>query len=317
MPYTASIDRRNPGCFLFLVDQSASMDKALAGQPGQRKMDAAADAVNRVLDNLSQRCSQGIEIRDYFDIGILGYGHKVETGYDETQDYFFLDENEVQYLADKRDNSWKTGPFYDEVIISAFPGTTPEWPFLPVSQVVEAAEVEDRQVRESDGAGGAVEVTRKVPVWLRPHAGWRTPMCEALTYAAQSVEQWIARHPDSFPPIVINISDGEATDGDPEPLAKSLMNLRTNDGNALMFNCHLSENSARPVQYPGNEMSLQDKFARQMFRISSVMPPGSRDQATLLGIPVSENSRCYVFNADMVSLVQFLDIGTRGPTNLH
>ena len=42
MPYTASIDRRNPACFLFLVDQSVSMMRTLAGQTGQRKMDAAA-----------------------------------------------------------------------------------------------------------------------------------------------------------------------------------------------------------------------------------------------------------------------------------
>ena len=175
----------------------------------------------------------------------------------------------------------------------------------------------ERQVRESDGVGGVVEALRRAPVWLHPHAGWQTPMRQALTYAAHTVEQWIARHPDSFPPVIINMSDGEATDGDPEPAAQRIMNLQTNDGNSLMFNCHLSENSAMPFQYPDRENSLRDRYARQMFRMSSVMPQGSRDHAALLGIPVSVESRCYVFNADMVSLAQFLDIGTRGPANLH
>ena len=95
MPYSASIDRTNPGCFLFLVDQSSSMNRPLAGQHGQLKMDAAADAVNQVLDNLAQRCSRGMEIRDYFDVGILGYGHAREVPYDETRDYFHWDKNEI------------------------------------------------------------------------------------------------------------------------------------------------------------------------------------------------------------------------------
>ena len=34
MSYTAEISRINPGCFLFLVDQSGSMSGALGGQPG-------------------------------------------------------------------------------------------------------------------------------------------------------------------------------------------------------------------------------------------------------------------------------------------
>ena len=34
MPYSADISRTNPGCFVFLVDQSGSMSEALGGQPG-------------------------------------------------------------------------------------------------------------------------------------------------------------------------------------------------------------------------------------------------------------------------------------------
>ena len=317
MPYTASIDRRNPGCFLFLVDQSDSMSGALAGQPGQRKMDAAADAVNRVVDSIAQRCSQGVEVRDYFDVGILGYGHAREAEYDANRQYFALGQNESASPVDMRERSSESARIYEEIVFSALPGTEPDRPFLPLGRVVDVAEMEERQVREIDGAGGAVEVDRTMPVWLRPHSGLQTPMCAALSHASRAVEQWIAGHPDSFPPVVINISDGEATDGNPEELAQMLMSLRTSDGNVLLFNCHLSQNSASPIQYPDSEVTLSGEYARQMFRMSSVMPPGARAQAAQLGIPVSEVSRCCVFNADLVSLVQFLDIGTRGPVDLH
>ena len=68
-----------------------------------------------------------------------------------------------------------------------------------------------------------------------------TPMCEALKYASDALSSWVTQYPDSFPPIVINVSDGNATDGDPVPLAHQIMNLNTSDGNALVFNIHLSE----------------------------------------------------------------------------
>ena len=80
MPYTADISRANPACFLFLIDQSGSMELALAGQPGFRKMDQAATALNGILNALSLRCSQGMEVRDYFHIGVIGYStHTIFT----------------------------------------------------------------------------------------------------------------------------------------------------------------------------------------------------------------------------------------------
>ena len=286
MPYTADISRANPACFLFLIDQSGSMTQVLAGQPGQpRKMDAAADAINRVLDTVSQRCSQGMYIRDYFDIGIISYN------------------------TDDRGSP---------IITSVLPGTALEQPFLPISQVVDVAEVEERQVRESDGAGGLVEVTRRFPVWLYPHAEYGTPMCEAFNVAVQALEAWVDQHPESFPPIVINVSDGAASDGDPQGPAQSIANLQTSDGNALMFNIHLSFSGGMPTLYPDSEERLPaDDYALTMFRMSSLLPQSSRSQAASLDLPVNENSRGYVFNADAIALVQFLDIGTRAASNLQ
>ena len=284
MPYSADISRDNPGCFLFLVDRSGSMVGALAGQPGQRKMDQASDAINRLLDAVSQRCSSGLDIRDYFHIGILGYN---------TDD--------------------RGAP----VITSALAGTSPDQPFLPISQVVETAQVVERTVRESDGAGGIIEVARRFPVWLEPLAEYGTPMCEALNYASQALENWVGQFPDSFPPIVINVSDGNANDGDPEPLAKNIMTLQTSDGNVLVFNVHLSEIATMPVQFPDTEDGLPDELAVRLFRMSSVLPESSRNLAASLDLTMNENSRGFVFNADMTSLVQFLDIGTRGPSNIE
>ena len=94
-----------------------------------------------------------------------------------------------------------------------------------------------------------MEITRKVPVWLRPTASFETPMCAALSTASKAIQGWTSQHPDSYPPMVINISDGDATDGNPEPMAQEIKALGTSDGNTLLYNAHLSEMSATPVQY--------------------------------------------------------------------
>ena len=281
MPYSADISRNNPGCFLFLIDQSGSMMQALGGQPGLLKMDMAADTLNRTLQAICQRCSQGEDIRDYFDIGLVGYNTDVAG---------------------------------NPQITPVFPGTSPDQPFLPISEVVNLPQMEERQVRESDGAGGTIEVTRRFPIWLSPEAFYGTPMCGALRSAVKATTDWTSNHRTSYPPIVINVTDGMASDGDPRDLAQELMGIATEDGNVLLFNVHLSEMSFPPVQFPDSSGGLRDEFADHLFNMSSVLPESSRSLAETLGIEVSENSRGFVFNANLEALVQFLDIGTRGAT---
>ena len=91
MPYTSDIGRTNPGCFMFLPDQSCSMEGPLGGQSGHSKMDTAAGTINRVPENLTLRCSQGMDVRDYFDIGILGYGFEQKPEYDRATVCGYLD----------------------------------------------------------------------------------------------------------------------------------------------------------------------------------------------------------------------------------
>ena len=281
MPYSAEISRANPACFLFLIIQCMTVP------------DYSADAVNRIVDTLSQRCSSGMDIRDYFHIGILGF----TTG-------GFLGMGGMK-------NTY------------ALPGTTPERPFLPISQVVEVAEIQEKKVKENYGGGEIVEVTRRMPVWLKHHNGGFDPMCQMLESIERPLVNWIYEHPNSYPPIVIIICDGWATDGDPQGVAQRIRNLRTNDGNVLLFTVHLSHNNASlPTLFPSRADGLQSlgegqDDSKMMFNMTSVLPWSSRQAAADLGFQVEELSRGFVLNADAVALAQFLDIGTRGPSNLH
>ena len=79
MHYAAEISRTNPTCFLFLIDQSTSMAGPFGGQPGKKKADGVADAINRLLQNLALKRAKSDGIRDYFHVGVIGYGKEVHS----------------------------------------------------------------------------------------------------------------------------------------------------------------------------------------------------------------------------------------------
>jgi hypothetical protein len=122
-------------------------------------------------------------------------------------------------------------------------------------------------------------------------------------------------HRDSFPPIVLNVTDGESTDGDPEADAAALRSLGSDYGNLLLFNCHLSKAKAVPVSFPTNIDEVpKDAFARRLFGMSSAFPSVMAKLAVMEGLPLRPGARGFVFNADATELVRFLILGTR-PTN--
>jgi hypothetical protein len=273
MPYTAELSRTNPTSLLFLIDQSSSMAEPFGAQPEKPKADGVADGVNRLLQNLVLKCAKGDGIRDYFHVGVIGYGGRVV---------------------------WALG------------GKLTGQKLVPISVIANnPLKVEQRTRKVDDGAGGLVEQKFKFPVWFEPMAGGRTPMCQALTEATTALEEFTALFPDAFPPLVINISDGKPTDGNPELPAAKLRNLSTTDGNVLIFNAHLSSKEARPVEFPSQESELPDPDALILFKMSSILPPKLRDAALSEGFRVNDNTRGFVFNADLVSVIRFLDIGTR------
>ena len=71
MSYIAEISRSNPACFIFLVDQSGSMEDKMSS--GRSKAQFVADVLNRTLVNLITRCTKSDGVRNYFEIGVIGY----------------------------------------------------------------------------------------------------------------------------------------------------------------------------------------------------------------------------------------------------
>jgi hypothetical protein len=274
MPYSAEISRTNPTCFVFLIDQSLSMKDPFGGEAaGKSKAQGVADAVNRLLQTLVLRSAKSEGVRDYFHVGVIGYGNQI-------------------------------GP--------AFRGALAGQALVPISVLAnQPLRIEERVRKMDDGAGGLVDQSIKFPIWFEPLADGRTPMCQALRLARQIVGDFLGRAKDCFPPVVINITDGEANDGDPEPVAADVRSIGSSDGQALLFNVHLSSRREKPIEFPSEPAGLPDDYARLLFRMSSRLPDRMVEIAGREGLAVTNMSRGFVFNADLVSVIRFLDIGTR------
>src|SRR5262249_28020806 len=149
-------------------------------------------------------------------------------------------------------------------------------------------------------------ITRRSYVWYDRIAEGGAPMKAGLTYCAEVARQWIATHPDSFPPVVVNVTDGEPTHGDPEPAAAALRGLATSDGNVLLVNCRLSERADPPVLFPDSEDQLSDAHGRMLFRMSSPLPERLVQMATSKGFELGPSGRCMIVNADATVMVQLI-----------
>lgn len=279
MPYSAEISRHNPSCFLFLIDQSGSMADIFPGESAKRKADGVADAINKLLQTLVIRCAKEEGVRDYFHVGVIGYGASV-------------------------------GP--------AFGGSLAGKQLVSISEIANSpVRVEERTKKVDDGAGGLVDQKVRFPIWFDPTTGGGTPMCQALALGKTILQGWVGQHAGGFPPVVIHITDGESTDGDPAQAMCDITSLSSNDGNALLFNLHLSSNpSAVSTAFPDSPAQLPDQFARTLFDGASLLTPFMRTVASEHGFQLAEGAKCFVLNAELVLVIQALDIGTR-PSNLR
>lgn len=250
---------------------------------GRTKAQGVADAINRLLQNLVIKCAKSEGVRDYFEVGVIGYGSNTAAG----------------------------------SVAPALGGAIAGREIVKISEIAEnPTRIDERVKKTDDGAGGLLEQKVKFPIWFDPVADGGTPMCAAIQRARDILDRWVQAHQLSFPPIVINVTDGESTDGDPSTVAAGLKSLSTSDGNLLLFNVHISARGGGQVEFPDTDRSLPDEYARLLFQISSVLPPHMQAMARQEGVHTTELSRGFVYNGDMVSVIRFLDIGTR-PSNLR
>lgn len=283
MPYQAEISRRNPTCFIFLIDQSGSMRDPFGNETsGKSKAAVVTDAINEILNELRTVNTSGKQIKRRFYVSVIGYPkHRKSFFSRQGVDIDLVPLDELDAYAD---------------------------------------------VKEVSNKDTGIKVQKKI--WLEPKAGGDTPMCAALEEAREVAHNFITGkyressagangettetdHMSCFPPIVLNITDGEATDGDPSYAARDLTQTASRDGNVLLFNLHCSCVRSNPVSFPDTDLLLPDFYAKQLFYMSSIIPENMIQQAKeKRNIDLKPGARGFVFNSNMSTVVSFLKIGT-------
>ena len=283
--YTAQITRNTPTAFIFLIDQSVSMQKYTTLYGEEMPMaEAVARIVNHQLNELVLRCIKGSETRDYYDIAIIGYGEKAYSGWKgelEGRDFVKpseLKEHPYKKITTKKETRTRKG--------------------------VKVVEVEEVQWIEAEATQG----------WTRVH--------HAFAKAKGLLDEWMEKHHDKdcYPPTIINITDGEFNGATKEYVlqqANELKSMFTNDGNVILFNIHISANKAVCVTCPASKDEVSfSSLATTMYEMSSLLPMRYSDRIADLRGDGTPNNRytAMSINADMSTLIQLMDIGT--PTNI-
>lgn len=248
------------------------MDEKLSS--GKSKAQYVADVLNKTLANLIPKCTRVDGTRHYFDVGVIGYG--------------------------------------DGGAYNGFQGSLAGTILNPLPDVdANPLRVEERPKMVDDNAGGLVARPVKFAVWFEPRASGGTPMRQAITKAAEELVVWCDAHPDSYPPTVLHITDGQSTDGDPEDLATQLSQIQTADGAVLVFNLHVSTSGSPAIEFPVTASGLPDEYAQLLFRISSTLPTHLVEYANdTYSLGLSPESRGFMFNGVAEQIVKFFNVGT-------
>jgi hypothetical protein len=282
MTYARQWGATHPGCLIILVDQSGSMDAPFGGQQigaGKRKCDVVATVLNNLLHEFVETNTVGAQVKPRANIAVLGY-EGTNVG-------------------------------------SILPGPLATKDFVSLPELMQnPLRIETRVRKELDEQQQVVEIPVYFPVWVEPMVGTTTPMCAALERARDLAGAWVTQHPDHYPPVVINITDGASTDGDPTIVVQELCRVATTDGETLLFNCHITNLTDPKVEFVSSVHEVpDDPFARQLFTLSSIIP--NTACTTILnttGYSLPVGARGFIFNGDAASIRQMFVFATVGAT---
>lgn len=278
--YTQEITRRHRAAIVIAIDQSSSMSGRMSLNGCDiSKADAVSMVVGRLVDELILRSHCDSGYRHYYDIALLGYA--------EESIYSLLGE---------------------------------EVAFYPITKL---AEHNVRRVpymlSYNTLDGETCSLCENVSLWVEPRAQGSTPLYKLINSVTTLVEEWCAKdeNRESFPPLVFNISDGEASDADYDMLRSAAQRLKdtgTTDGNTLFMNVHISSNTeVEPIVFPtSSELLPATRYISVLMEMSSMIPEQ-------FNVYVGECRSNYAappyiamsYNASISELIAMLNIGTR------
>lgn len=238
------VSTSNRWAVIIVVDCSLSMQQPMVlNHTPMRKIDTANIIVNNIIDELVARASRKDNVRNYFDIAVLGY-------------------------SGSGTRSLLTDADSDLVSVTALAEQRPQ--------------PEQIYIKQRLGAEGDLEdVPFTLYPWVRLSASGISPMYDALQRAKLLAKEWCESSRLSYcvPPIIFHITDGgcsDATELDLIELSREIQEVGPSNGKVLLYNVHLvSDDDLLPCEYhlPRNDLFYShNPESMTLFKMSSVMP---------------------------------------------
>ena len=282
--YSQEITRKHRMAIVILIDQSWSMaEMSDIDKNVLSKAEVVSIVAGRLIDELAMRSFRNGDYRDYFDIAILGYS--------------------------------------DDKVYSLISDTIG---FCPITSLAVRSVPKREITSHFDGPQGTSSLSESVSMWIEPRAKGNTPMRQAILKAEQLLNDWCSRpeNEDSFPPLLFNITDGEASDGTDDELrqiSKRVRNIGTSDGHTLMINIHISTNNSQSLIFPcRHEVDWSSNYISTLADMSSEIPPQLNDYVRACRVDYAQPPYLAMsYNASIAELVAMLNIGTRSVDILY
>lgn len=271
--YKNSFTRKNPGLFVFLVDQSGSMEDIMPSNGFSLAVNAS-EAVNTIIQEsilrLTDTEEDGTEfVKQSLTVIIIGYGGK-GTGYGNEWDYKAevlcgetITDINSKYATKESQIAHEE---MRDVLQPVFGGGTPM-----ASAFLSAKEVIESWVQAHN------EEKDPVPVLINITDGMPTDNIDELKKAVNDIKS-----------------------------------LAIPDGNPLVLNIHITKDAVEPVKYPKDESSCPDKYSKLLFEISSEVSKDLIDNnAEFAKNSFVGGERLFMSNvSDFNALIQFVRLGT-------
>lgn len=278
--YSQAITHLHRTAFIIAIDCSSSMQgMTRLNNHELSKADAVALVCNYIIDELLARATRGGEVRDYYDIAVIGYNN------------------------------------HD--VLPLIPESVNE--FISIASLAKRApKLREYRFDQSDNNGFCTTASFVLREWIKPVAEDLTPMHAALTHIESMVSRWCSRieNMESFPPIVFNITDGECNDASSDELinaARTITNTGTNDGNTLLINIHLSSSpDSKGEIFPSDgEYHAESEYQMTLYRMSSLMPTTMEPLIEEIGTHRGKGPyRGMAYNITPSDLLAILNIGS-------
>lgn len=283
--YSQEITRQHRTAFILALDRSGSMQESVRfGKKVMSKAEAVSIIANALITELIDRCRRTDSLRNYYDVAVVGYSNdNIEM---------LLGRDGMLSIDDLSRISPRRRTLSDE-----------------------------EQLSEQNSA----IFQHSLDEWFTPHAEGNTPMYEAMLRVRDLAKKWCEKSENrqSFPPVVINITDGEASDCDDNELrdiCEQIKRIATDDGNVLLINIHISTDSTLPaIIFPmAEELTGAGRYSRLLAECSSIMP-SAFDNAIceMKGRGATPPFFGMGYNASIIELLSMVNIGSRSVTNMQ